>query len=113
MAAPSVATTLTTTVPTIVPATLNREAMMAADTEARALAMTWIGLTVNRFSPCEGGGGGRLGSGGGWLMGSRVGNRNLSGYWSACRSRARPALRCATATDVAGLPGGRSSRSAF
>jgi hypothetical protein len=71
MAAPSVATTLTSTVPTIVPATLKSEATTAADTEASALAMTWIGLTVSRWSPSDVEGPGRWGSGGCWGMGSR------------------------------------------
>lgn len=74
------AITLTSTVPTIVPATLKSEAMMAADTEARALAMTWMGLTVSLGSSFDVDDAVRVGSGGDWDMGSRVGDRNLQGY---------------------------------
>jgi hypothetical protein len=75
-----VAITLTNTVPTMVPATLKSDATMAADTEAKALAMTWIGLRVSLGASSVVEDVVRAGSGGDWVMGSRVGDRNLPGY---------------------------------
>ena len=44
---------------------------MAADTEARALAMTWMGLTVSLGASSDVVDVVRAGSGGDWVMGSR------------------------------------------
>jgi probable phosphoglycerate mutase len=66
-----VAITLTNTVPRIVPVTLKSDATTAADTEARALAMTWMGLTVSLGGSSDVEDGVRVESGGDWGMGSR------------------------------------------
>ncbi len=108
MAAPSVATTLTSTVPTIVPATLKSEATMAADTEASALAMTWIGLTVSRWSPSGVEGPGRLGIRGWLAHGLPVRRAESLGYRSWRRRRARQPASWPSGTADFGISAGPS-----